>query len=173
MTVSVATTAITQSAGAMRLNNPPRIKSTMRSGRSVFNEVSKKRIAGSEGKKSQSRAAFGGRFRKKAVDHFKAGAVTAYGDEFSVAVIVRPAREDGSLPRSARFAHFEAKPRCAELFESSCGQFSTTSAARGGIHNGKIGFIHRDTIAPRSSPSPICPARMTRLIFIAALRGKS
>ena len=35
MTVSVATIAMTQSAGAMRLNNPPMISRTMRSGRSM------------------------------------------------------------------------------------------------------------------------------------------
>src|ERR1035437_3415426 len=35
MTVSVATTEITQSAGAMRLNKPPSISRTMRSGRSM------------------------------------------------------------------------------------------------------------------------------------------
>ena len=59
------------------------------------------------------------------------------------------------------------------LVERARGQLSTASSAGCRIHDREIGFVHRETIAPRSICLPIWPARMTRLIFIAALRGKS
>ena len=150
-----------------------RLDAKFREVRPVFNEVSKKRIAGSEGKKSQGGAAFRCRVRKKSVDDLEARAVAAHGNEFAKTVGVSAARVHGSFSGSARFAHFEGKACRAEPLERARGQLSAASAAGCRIHDREIGFVHRETIAPRSSCLPICPARMTRLIFIAALRGKS
>ncbi len=86
---------------------------------------------------------------------------------------ISPARMHGSFSGSARFAHFESKACRAEPLERARGQLSAASAAGCRIHDREISLIHKETIAPRSSCLPICPARMTRLIFIAALRGKS
>ena len=63
--------------------------------------------------------------------------------------------------------------RRAEPVQRARGQLSAAPAAGCRIHDREIPFVHRVTTALRSSCLPICPARMTRLTFIAALRGKS
>ena len=77
--------------------------------RPVFYEVSKKRIAGSEGKKAHGGAAVRGCVREKSVDDFKRCAVAAHGNDFAETLGVSAAGVHGRLSGCARFADLKAK----------------------------------------------------------------
>src|SRR4029077_14516218 len=90
-----------------------RLDAKFREVRSVFNEVSKKRIAGSERKKAQGSAALRGCVGKKPVDDLEARAVAAHGNELAETIGVSAARVHGGFSWSARLAHFEEQTRVA------------------------------------------------------------
>ena len=82
-------------------------------------------------------------------------------------------RKHRAFTGSARFTHFEVQARGAQPIERRRSKFAATSAAGCRIHDREIALVHTTTIAPRSSPVPICSASTARLIFIEAVRGKS
>ena len=150
-----------------------RLDAKFRKVRPVFNKIAQKRITRSEGKESQGSATLRGSVRKKSVDDLEARSITAHGDEFAIAVRVTAACIHSGFSGSSRFSHLKAKSRPAKPVKCARGQFPAASAAGCRIYDREIGIAQKETIAPRSSCLPICSARMTRLIFMAALRGKS
>src|SRR5579862_1881027 len=84
-----------------------RLYAEFRQVRSVFHEVSQKRISGSERKKSKGSAAGGGCVRKDSIDDLKACPVAPHCNEFAIAIGICTVRVHGGFPGSSSFAHLE------------------------------------------------------------------
>ena len=141
--------------------------------RAAIGEIAKKRIPGSQGKKPKGCASIGERSREQAIYNFKARAIAPDRDKIAKSRGVCLMRQNRGFAGGARLAHLQREPRAAQTLQSLRGQFPAAAAAGRRIHDREIGFIHRETIAARSSCLPISSASTGRLIFMEAVRGKS
>src|SRR6266481_5241950 len=141
--------------------------------RTAFGEIAEERIARPERQEAERGAPFRCRSGKKPIDDFEARAVATHSDEIAIAFCIRAVREHDSFAGRASCAHFDIEARGAKSFQRRRTKFPTAPTARRWIHDREVALVHKATVALRSSCLPICSARTMRLIFRAALRGKS